>query len=242
MPSAADVVALEAVAYELWRATEVEELDGWRLRFAHGFTGRANSVWPNADGKLALAERIERAEAWYTERGVPPMFQLTAAARPHDLDVTLVARGYGLRSSPVSVQTAPLEEVVARSSGPAELSETLDDAWLDLWAGSRGFDRLDVVRRLLEAGRSAFARVGDVAVGRGVAVDDWLGVTSMTTLPAAQRRGYGRAILGALARWAVSLGCTRALLQVEHGNVPAQRLYAGAGFVPHHDYHYRLLR
>ena len=56
---------LEAVAYEFWRAPEVEELDGWRLRFGHGVTGRANSVWPNGDGTLPLGEKIDRAEAWY---------------------------------------------------------------------------------------------------------------------------------------------------------------------------------
>ncbi|HKP17272.1 MAG TPA: GNAT family N-acetyltransferase [Gaiellaceae bacterium] len=242
MPSAADVLALEAVAYELWLAQEVEELDGWRLRFAHGFTGRANSVWPNADGRLELAGKIERVEAWYRERGVPPMFQLTAAARPGGLDAALAARGYVLRGEPVSVQTAPLRGIAARATGDAEVSETLDDTWVELWTGSRGFDRVDVARALLQAGRSAFARVREVAVGRGVAVDRWLGITSMTTLPEARRCGHGRAILGALARWGRAQGCTRALLQVEHGNVPAERLYASAGFVASHDYHYRLLR
>src|SRR5436305_9842815 len=61
---------LEAVAYDFWRAPEVAELDGWRLRFAHGITGRANSVWPNGDGTLPLVEKIERAEAWYRARGL----------------------------------------------------------------------------------------------------------------------------------------------------------------------------
>ncbi|MFL6013395.1 MAG: hypothetical protein ACJ74P_03775 [Gaiellaceae bacterium] len=71
---------LEAVAYDFWRAPEVAELDGWRLRFAHGLTGRANSVWPNGDGTLPLDEKIDRAEAWYRARGLAPLFQLTEAA------------------------------------------------------------------------------------------------------------------------------------------------------------------
>jgi GNAT superfamily N-acetyltransferase len=241
MPSPADVLALETVAYELWVAPEVEELDGWRFRFAHGLTGRANSVWPNGAGGLSLAEKIARVEEWYRRRSVPPLFQLTAAAQPGGLDATLAARGYVVRGDRVSVQVAELAGVIERTAGEALLEGEPDDAWVALWAGSRHFDRLEVVRALLSEGRSVFARVRDVAVGRGVAVGEWLGITSMATLPEARRRGHGRAILHTLARWGAAQGCGRALLQVECGTLAAEGLYAGAGFVPHHHYHYRLL-
>jgi ribosomal protein S18 acetylase RimI-like enzyme len=232
---------LEAVAYEFWRAPEVEELDGWRLRFAYGITGRANSVWPNGDGTLPLDEKLERAEAWYRERGRPVLFQLTDAARPTGLDEALAARGYELRGAPVSVEIAPLDEVLARTSGDAEVSEDFDDGWLDLWAGSRGFENRAHARELLLQGDAAFARIGDVAVGRGVAANGWLGITSMVTVPEARRRGHARALLHALARWGAARGCTNALLQVESTNAPARALYEAAGFVPQHEYHYRKL-
>jgi GNAT superfamily N-acetyltransferase len=232
---------LEAVAYEFWRAPEVQELDGWRLRFGHGITGRANSVWPNGFGTLPLAEKIDRAEAWYRERGRPTLFQLTGAAQPAGLEDALAQRRYELRGAPVSVETASLDEVVARTSGEADVTQRLDDAWLELWAGSRGFAELAVARELLTLGDAAFARVGDAAVGRGVVAHGWLGITSMVTLPGARRRGHARAIVNALARWALSRGCTHAMLQVETTNEPARALYAGAGFVPQHEYHYRRL-
>ena len=139
MPSPAEVAELEAVAYDVWRAPEVEELDGWRLRFAHGLTGRANSVWPNGDGALPLAERIEGVERWYAARGVPVLFQLTAAARPDGLEPALAARGYEVRGVPVSVETARLAGVVAATSGDADVAAEPDERWLGLWAGSRGF-------------------------------------------------------------------------------------------------------
>jgi GNAT superfamily N-acetyltransferase len=233
--------ALEAIAYELWVAPEVEEVDGWRLRFAHGLTGRANSVWPNGGDGTKAEEKIERVEAWYRERGAPAVFQLTDAARPRELDALLAARGYSLRGAPVAVQTAELAEVVATTSGSADVSEDVDDAWVAFWAGSRDFARLDVARALLTTGRTAFARSGGDAVGRGVVVGDWLGITSMATRPEARRRGHGRAILHALARWGAANGCTHALLQVEHGNTGAETLYARAGFRREYDYHYRVL-
>src|ERR1700744_3316849 len=94
------VRALEDVGYRLWVAPEVEELDGWRLRSARGLTGRANSVLPNAPGTLPVAEKIERAEEGYAERGLPVRFQLTAAALPEGLDDTLAARGYVIPQQP----------------------------------------------------------------------------------------------------------------------------------------------
>ena len=233
---------LEAVAYEFWRAPEVQKLDGWRLRFGHGITGRANSVWPNGVGTLPLAEKIDRAEAWYRERKRPTLFQLTAAAQPAGLEVALAERGYELRGAPVSVETASLEDVLARTSGDAEVIDEPDDDWLDLWAGSRGFMDFAAARDLLTLGDAAFARVGDVAVGRGVVAGHWLGITSMVTVAEARRRGHARAIVHALAHWAAARGCTQAMLQVESTNEAARSLYARVGFLPHHEYHYRLRR
>ena len=240
MPSPTDVAELEAVAYDFWRALEVEELDGWRLRFAHGLTGRANSVWPNGEGTLPLPERIAAVERWYETRGLRPLFQLTEAARPRGLAAALEDRGYALRGVPVAVETATLEDVLAATSGDAKLAAVPDERWIRLWTGARGFERLDVARAILTGspGQTAFARIGDVAIGRGVVVGGWLGITSMVTVPAERRRGHARAIVHALASWARALGATQALLQVEESNEPARALYERSGFVHHHSYRY----
>jgi GNAT superfamily N-acetyltransferase len=233
---------LEAVAYDFWRAPEVVELDGWRLRFGQGVSGRANSVWPNGDGSLPLDEKIERTEAWYRSRGLFVLFQLTDAARPAGLEDALVARGYEQRVAPVSVQLALIGDVLARTHGDAELSTTLDDPWVKLWAGTRRFENLDAARAILTDGTVVFARVGDVAVGRGSAVGEWLGITAMATLPEARRRGHARSIVHALAGWGASHGCQHAMVQVDSANEAAMALYGDAGFTPHHEYRYRLLR
>src|SRR5205085_5976101 len=96
MRSAADgdLLALERIGYDIWRAPETEELDGWRLRFARSVTGRANSVWPNGGGSGPVGQKIERVEQWYAARGLPARFQLTAAAHPPELREALAACGY----------------------------------------------------------------------------------------------------------------------------------------------------
>ena len=233
---------LEAIAYDFWRAPEVAEVDGWRLRFAHGVSGRAKSVWPNGQGSLPLEEKIDRAEEWYRRRGVFVLFQLTEAARPAGLEEALVARGYEQRVAPVSVQVATIDDILDRTAGDAELTADLDDAWLALLTGTRGFANRDAARAILTDGTVGFARVVDVAVGRGAVVGEWLGITSMATVPQARRRGHARAIVHALAGWGASRGCRYALVQVDSANDAAMALYADAGFRPHHEYRYRLLR
>src|SRR5438034_2955997 len=202
MRSPGEISAIEDIAYDVWCAPVIEELDGWRLRFAHGLTSRGNSVWPNRDGELPLDEKIARAEAWYAAHGLPARFQLTKAARPAELTAALKERGYRQPDPTTFVELAELRDVEAPRE--ADVREEPEDAWVALWAAGRGFDDLAVGRALLTGspGPTAFARLGAVAVGRGVAVGGWLGVTSMFTVPAARGRGHARPILRALVAWA----------------------------------------
>jgi GNAT superfamily N-acetyltransferase len=237
-PSPADIRALERVAYDLWVAPDTEELDGWILRAAAGLTGRGNSVWPNGDGTLPLGDKLAAAERWYAARDLPARFQVTAGSLPDRLGASLVARGYRASGDSTSVETAALPSTGAHAH--VALTDEPDDDWIALWQGERGFARPDVALALLAGspGRTVFARIGDEAVGRGVAVQGWLGVTSMATVAAARRRGHARAVLETLCAWARGLGCTRALLQVETGNAAARALYRRYGFAEHHAYRY----
>ncbi len=52
----------------------------------------------------------------------------------------------------------------------------------------------------------------------------------ITVAEALRRRGYGRAMLGALERRLAAEGIEELRLHVNLGNLPAQRLYAAAGY------------
>ena len=240
MPSAAEIRALEEVGYAIWVSPEVEELDGWRLRAARGMTGRANSVFPNAHGGRDLEAKIAYAEEWYTAREQPVRFQVTAGSLPAGLGGALAARGYEPGGSPVSVQTSDLRE--ADGDRRVAVAEHVDDDWIGVWATSRGFADVGTARALLTGspGRTAFARVGDVAIGRAVAHDGWLGITSMVTLPAMRRRGLARAIVASLLAWGRSAGATRGFLQTD--SPAAKVLYAQFGFAEQYTYSYWLRR
>jgi N-acetylglutamate synthase len=213
------------------------------LRFAHGVTARANSVWTaEDDGTLALDEKIETAERFYERHGVGPRFQLTPASLPAGVDGALDARGYRA-ATPVLVQTAPLRDV---PESAAAVVEHADDAWLETWVTARGFDRDAALAAAagIFAPRGAFARLPTsgppLAIGRAVVAGGFVGIFAMQTLPHARRRGYAREVLHALLRWGVQRGASEAYLQVEETNVPARALYDQYGFETAYPYVYRL--
>jgi GNAT superfamily N-acetyltransferase len=238
MPSATEIRALEEVGYRIWISPEVEELDGWRLRHARGLTGRANSVFPNAAGALPVDEKIARVEAWYAARAQPPRFQLTDGSLPAELGARLGVRRYAAAGDPVSVETSTLP--VLRGDDRVELREELDDEWVDLWSTTRGSSDLVTARALLSGspGRTSFARIPQAAVGRAVVWGEWLGITSMVTLPDARRRGFARAIVASLIAWGRDAGATRGFLQTD--SPAARALYAGFGWRELYTYRYWL--
>ena len=234
---------LEAVAYDFWRAPEVAEVDGWRLRFAHGVTGRANSVWPNGPGGLPLDEKIDRAEEWYRARGVPvASFQLTEAAQPAGLGGGAGRARLREPARRPRLQVASLGEVIERTLGEASVTREVDDAWIELWAGTRGFKNHEVARAILTDGDTAFARVDDVAVGRRgrrgrVARDHFDGDAPRGAAPGTRtERSCTR--LRAGPRDAAA----HAVVQVDAHERAALTLYPDVGFIGNHTYHYRILR
>jgi GNAT superfamily N-acetyltransferase len=246
MPSPPSVALIDELAAEAWPAPEVEELDGWWLRFGGGVTGRANSVWPRRDGgAIPLDERIEAAETFYRSRGGLPLFQLSPASRPAGLAEELAARGYGVRK-PTSVEIASAREVVertARGRQPVRIDDRPDEPWLETWLGVRGFGDAKAAAAIVcgTVAETAYAQIDGVAVGRAALSRGWAGIFAMSTLPHERRRGAGRAILHALAVWALERGAGWMYLQVEEANAAARGLYADAGFRQRYLYHYRKL-
>lgn len=248
------VLEVEERAFRAWPAAEVEDLDGWRLRFNAGVTGRANSVWPNVvTGSRPLVERLDCVETAYRSRGLPPKFQVCPAACPSDLDAALTERGYGPEAAAASVSGASVDQVLGRieeSGQVVTLAERISEAWFAVYASAEAFppEQALVRRRIIEriAERTAFVlavRDGAAAsVALGVVDGDWLGVFCVSTLPEYRRQGLARATLRALLQWGAARGATRTYLQVMEENSVARRLYGSAGYVPIYRYHYRTLQ
>ena len=84
---------IEEASLRAWPAHADTDFDNWRLRFADGYTKRANSITPLGRSNLPLEDKLATCERLYAERGLPAIFRLTPFA-PEGLDEVLERRGY----------------------------------------------------------------------------------------------------------------------------------------------------
>jgi GNAT superfamily N-acetyltransferase len=246
-----------------WPPLEVHEVGGWRVGLSGGFTRRGNSAVPQAAAlrtdPAGLVAALDRVEELYAAHGLPSTVRVGPDEAP-ELDARLGDRGYQVRA-PTSVMVSPtasFASAAATSSrrqqeGPSAAEDgasgvVLDvadhpgtdwlAAWLGVKAGSTGDHAL--AARLLRGGPARYltARDEDGVVGvlRAAPCGRWVGLSCLSVVERARRRGLGRrlterALAEATAPWAV--------LQVEASNQAAAALYAGLGFVVADRYHYR---
>src|SRR5580693_6740913 len=86
------ITQLEELSINAWPSLQTLVYDGWVLRFADGYTKRANSSNPLYEGVLDVDEKIDACEKLYSGRRLDTVFKLTTASHPADLDRILSAR------------------------------------------------------------------------------------------------------------------------------------------------------
>jgi ribosomal protein S18 acetylase RimI-like enzyme len=240
---------IEELSMNAWPALQTMLWDGWVLRFANGYTRRANSVYPlyPGSGQTSPAEKIVACEKHYRAQGLPVVFKMTTACFPSELDDLLAARGYKVEAH-TSLQLLSLKKW-----GPAPLENvSLDPQENDAWQAAFGrMSRLEgksaaahrqILDLILLPTRYAALEVDGqiVACGLGVLQDGFLGLYDIVTSPDFRRRGYGEQIMRALLAWAKRQGAHTAYLQVMLNNPPALKLYEKLGFNEAYRYWYRV--
>lgn len=238
---------LEELSLNAWPAIQTLFYDGWALRFANGYTRRANSVNPLYRSMLDITEKVAHCEAFYASRQQPTVFKLTDAADPPELDAMLEALGYTAQA-PTSVQTVALAEVEPPSLGSVQVAYNLNDRWFDLYCA---FNNVAEVYRptlyhmlALIVPRCCFMTLlseGEpAAVGLGVAEGAHVGLFDLVTAEAYRSQGLGRQLVLNLLAWGRDQGAHFGYLQVMQENTPALRLYESIGFREAHHYWYRV--
>jgi N-acetylglutamate synthase len=237
---------LEELAMNAWPALQTVLDDGWVLRFAGGYTKRANSIHPLYPSSLAVDGKVEACEAIYRSRGLPAVFKLTPASRPESLDATLAARGYRL-DSPTSVQTLDLNGWHRAPVHLPSITEAFSEEWLAAACrlGNIAEHHRPAMRQMLQSIVPArcFASIcldEVIASGIGVEQNGFVGLFDIVTDARFRRQGYGRALVEGIIGWGQRLGAHTAYLQVVANNEPARRLYSNLGFTEIYRYWYRI--
>jgi hypothetical protein len=121
---------IEEASLNAWPALQQMLFDGWLLRFAKGYTQRANSVNPLFGSSLNAEEKIELCERLYAEKEQPTIFRLTPFALPPDLDQGLARRHYRCIDL-TYVQHSDLRGQAMQAELSVELRDETVDNWLD---------------------------------------------------------------------------------------------------------------
>ena len=235
-----------------WPALQVMLYDGWVLRFADGYTRRANSVSPLYASSQDIEEKIRRCEHFYRRRGLSAIFKMTVESFPASLDNLLAQKGYTVEA-PTSVQTLDLGNIEIISQ-PAHLEVELTEAWLanQCWlnassssvAEEQQLIQQQILQNIVPA--TCFASVDEgsevVACGMGVLEGELLGIFDVATAKEHRRRGHGRQLMLNLLWWGKRNGARTAYLQVMLDNPPALSLYEKLGFREVYQYWYRVKR
>jgi GNAT superfamily N-acetyltransferase len=238
---------VEESSLNAWPALQQILFDGWILRFARGYTKRANSVSGLFPSSIDVHQKIETCERIYRQRGLPVIFRLTPFSSPPDLDQILAGRHYQ-KIEPTLVLHLNLRDSMAPLLPSERLPDQELEEWLDIYYkfGASAPDKRQTHKDILQAIPSqrylASLTVSGraIACGMGVLERNFVGLFDLVTDPQHRNQGYGTKLVSAILSWAVENGATEAYLQVVKDNAPAQRLYARLGFQEVYRYWYRV--
>ena len=246
---AAAITCMEEITCNAWPCLGQVFYDGWLLRFAGGYTRRANSVNPLYASRRPLDEKIRFCETTYGDRALPTVFKLTAASQPAGLDAALAARGYAAQAR-TAVQTRALDgSPSAQPAGALAWSE-LSREWLEAYATLNQVpsSAVPTLRAILASivPERCFVALTEaeriVAVGLAVRQQEHVGLFDLVTAAGRRRQGLGTRLVQTLLAWGQARGAKRAYLQVMLDNTPALTLYDKLGFGTHYEYWYRVRR
>ena len=238
---------IEELSLNAWPALDSLFCDGWILRFAGGYTRRANSVNPIYPSSRDAKEKIRYCEELYTAQGLDTVFKLTSESQPTALDAILEDAGY-LAEARTSVQTLSLDDLTSIEAENINFSTAVSTAWIADYCRLSERHERDIPRisQLLEkivpqkCFLTAQHNSSNAALGLGVVERGYVGLFDIVTAKDLRNRGLGKLVVQSLLNWGKHHGAQIAYLQVMTNNRPAIHLYQKLGFREAYQYWYRV--
>jgi GNAT superfamily N-acetyltransferase len=223
-------------------------IDGWIVRYADGYTKRANSVNPIYSGEgIGVERKLLECENFYTSVGLDPVFKMTPFIYPDTLDELLEQRDYE-KVDLSSVQILRLDRIAEPQLEVVKISAEADDEWMDVFARFAALpaEYMAIKRKMLslpllnKAFMILYKNSAPVACVTGVMEREWLGIYDLATHPEHRGQGYARQLVLKLLQWGKRQGAGYSYLQVLKDNGPALRLYGKLGYREAYTYWYRV--
>ncbi|MCX7749497.1 MAG: GNAT family N-acetyltransferase [Clostridia bacterium] len=223
--------------------------DGWVLRFADGYTHRANSINPLYQPLQNVHEKMDQCEIIFKRKKLMPAYKITPLVSPENLDELLESRGYRIINH-TSVQTLNLCNLIEPSIDTTIICYDLEEDWLQHYCKFNyvNAENKTILRKMLnnltplKFFTSLLVKNEVVACGMAVLEKGFVGLYNITVSEEHRNNGYGTQLILNMIKTGKSHGAENAYLQVMVENLPAYHLYKKLGFKEVYKYHYRILR
>ncbi|GAA0383648.1 GNAT family N-acetyltransferase [Paenibacillus motobuensis] len=242
-----DSKSIEELSLNHWPSLSTLLYDGWLLRFANGYTKRANSISPIYDCTYDLQLKIDECEKMYRGQQLPVIYKITPFVHPAHLDEVLAERGY-LKHDMTSVQVLDLKHVRQPRLRSVKLSQEADLEWINDFCqmsqvGERHIPTMTTMLDNIKGCKTMISLYADsraVACGFGVIEREYLGLFDIVTHPDYRNQGYAGQMILHLLQWGKQHGARYSYLAVVANNAPALRLYEKIGYSEIYKYWYRV--
>jgi len=237
--------AVENAAWYAWPAIEEQQKPYGILRYAHGYTRRANSLTLFNSSAADYKNLVADCEEFFATRSQPVMIRIPRLPALSGLDRFLQINGY-TTEAPSMVMVRHLNDRHTVSLKPQRLDR---DSWLDSYCTISGqstgerHNHQQLIGRIesetfyaaLENSQGMPACCALAILYKGV-----IGIYNVATAASFRRQQYASHLITALLDWGREVGASNAYLQVEESNLPAIKLYRKAGFSRLYRYSYRV--
>jgi N-acetylglutamate synthase len=238
---------IEELSMNAWPSLQTNIYDGWIIRYANGYTKRANSINPLYNSEENLRKKIKYCEKLFINKGLPIVFKLTQQSKPNDLDNELAKKGYK-KIDLTSVQLLDLNKFNDVKDDKFIFDTDLTDNWLQVFcefSNIKEKERLTLKKMLINSSVNNyyFKLIKDgniIACGLGVKENIYFGLFDIIVDEKLRGKGYGAKLLHEMLSFAKRNLAQKAYLQVVSNNTPARKLYEKIGFKEIYKYWYRV--
>lgn len=236
---------LEELSFNAHPSLQTQYYDGWILRFANGYSSRANSVNVIYPSTIDLKEKIEECEKRYFENNLACIFKVTDE-NADMLDDLLKDRGYEILT-PTDVMILDMTNKEF-TLGDCIITENVTNEWLETYFTLEKYtnqstrDTVTKIRNMIQNDTLYCIIKEDgknVACASAVIENGYIYIANVIVDEMYRGKGYGRRLCETLLAKAKEIGGHTAYLQVIQTNQIAINLYEKLGFEKTYSYWYR---
>ncbi len=233
----------EEIASNAHVAINTMQYDGWLIRFANGYTNRANSVSVIYPSVISFNVKVPYCEEIYKKAGLPCVFKLTE--EDNELNEYLEAHAYET-VTPTDVMILDLKDKSFQKETCVFTKEPTEE-WLRSYFTFEG--NVDIAKQktfrqmlskvLVDTIYCSVIKDGEVIACASAAIEHgYMLLQNVVVSPEYRGHGYGRAVCESLIAQAKENGAHHTYLQVVKENAAAVNMYLKLGYEKVYTYWY----